>query len=149
MILVNKYYICDKDNNEKIYGYLNYSRFEGFKVKPRNNVKYDGIEVGKLTLVEPSLIEKVLRRKTKIKLNTYLNFLISFLEDEDNDDGNLSLVLDDVKRYKAIITNKYSKFLDARYIKKLLLKVNFIEDEMKDKIREYNKSLQTRKGKGR
>ena len=130
---MSKYYICDKDNKEIIYGYLNYNKNTGFKIKPRNNVKYDGIEVSRLILVEPCLIENVLKRKTKIKLNAYLNFLINIIEEEDYD-GALDLVLDDAKRYKAIIMNKYSKYLSPRYIKELLFRVKFVEEELKAKI---------------
>ena len=132
---MKKYYICDKDNKEIVYGYLNYNKNTGFRIKPRNKLKYDGIEVSRLILVEPSLIEKVLKRKTKIKLNAYLNFLISIIEDED-DDGALSLVLDDAERYKSIIMNKYSKYLSPRYIKELLFRVRFIEEQLKAKILE-------------
>ena len=146
---MSKYYICDKDNNEKIYGYLDYNNISGFKIKPRNNIKYDGVEVSKLTLVEPSLIEKVLKRKTKRQLNAYLNFLITLLSEEDTDPGDLGLVLDDTVKYKSIIVNKYAKFLDSKYIKELLARVKFVEDELKDKINEYNKSYETSKGKGR
>ena len=62
-----KRYICDKENNEKMQGYLDFNQIDGFKIKPRNKVKYDGIEVSKMTLVEPSLIEMVLKKKTKRK----------------------------------------------------------------------------------
>lgn len=145
---MSKYYICDKDNNEIIYGYLNYNKYTGFIIKPRNKVKYDGIEVSRLVLVEPSLIEKVLKRKTKIKLNAYLNFLISIIEDED-DDGALDLVLDDAKKYKAIIMNKYSKYLSPRYIKELLFRVKFIEEELKARILQQQTMQNTMGGKGR
>ena len=144
---MNKYYICDKDNKELVYGYLDYDKITGFKIKPRNNVEYDGIEVSRLILVEPYLIECVLKRKTRIKLNAYLKFLISTLETDDNDDSDLSAVLDDTRRYKRIIMNKYSKFLDPKYIKSLLFRVKFIEEELKSKI--YEQSKKTNYGKAR
>ena len=144
---MSKYYICDKDNKEIVYGYLNYDKDTGFRIKPRNRVKYDGIEVSRLILVEPLLIERVLKRKTKIKLNAYLNFLLSVIEDED-DDGALELVLDDAERYKAIIMKKYSKYLNPRYIKELLFRVRFIEAELKAKILEEQLKIQNSIGKG-
>jgi len=143
---MTKYYICDKDNNEIIYGHLDYDKINGFKIKPRNNIKYEGIEVSRMVLVEPKLIENVLKRKTKIKLNAYLNYLISTLED-DEDDSNLNLVLADADRYKNIIINKYSKYLDPKYIKELLLRVKFIEEELKEKI--YEQNFYNSKGRGR
>ena len=141
-----KYYICDKENNEIIYGHLDYDKVTGFKIKPKNNIKYEGIEVSRMVLVEPKLIEKVLKRKTKIKLNAYLNYLISTIEDDDDPD-NIDLVLDDAKRYKSIIINKYSKYLDHKYIRELLFRVKFVEEELKMKIFEQNFSKQNGRGR--
>ena len=128
-----KRYNFNKDNNI-VSGYIN-DNMSGFKIKPRNNIKYEGIEVSRMILVEPKLIQNVLKRKIKIKLNAYLNYLISTLEE---DDGDADLVLDDTLRYKRIIMNKYSKYLDPKYIKELLFRVKFVEEELKNKIYEDN-----------
>ncbi len=134
-----RYYICNKDNNEIIYGYIDYSRLHGFKIKPQNNVPYEGIEVSKLELIEPELIKKVLKRKIKHKLDMYLNFLFSILDDDNDDPEELSLVIDDLVKYKKIIMNKYSKFLDKSYINTLLKKVGMVEKELKLKLEELKK----------
>lgn len=129
-----KKYNFNKDNNI-VSGYIN-DKISGFKIRPRNNIAYEGIQVSRMVLVEPKLIENVLKRKIKIKLNAYLNYLISTVS--DGDDGDASLVLDDTLRYKRIIINKYSKYLDPKYIKELLVRVRFVEEELKNKIYEEN-----------
>ncbi len=144
-----RYYICDKDNNEIVYGYIDYSHLHGFKIKPRNNVPYEGVEVSRLVLMEPSLIENVLKRKTKHKLNTYLTFLFTVIDDDDDDPDELELVIDDVARYKNIIMNKYSKFLDKKYIKQLLHKVGMVELELNQKLKELTKQSTKSQGKSR
>lgn len=131
-----RYYICDKDNNEIVYGYIDYDKLTGFKVKPQNKVPYEGVEVSRLTLVEPELIQKVLRRKTKKQLNIYLQFLMTTLEDDSDDDEHLSLVINDIERYRNIIVNKYSKFLDKKYITNLLKNVDYIKQGLIDKLNE-------------
>ncbi len=131
-----RYYIVDRENTEIVHGYIDYDNIKGFNIKPQNTVPYEGIEVGHLTLVEPDLIKKVLERKTKRKLNAYLNFLLTVIDDDDSDGDALELVIDDVARYKSIIINKYSKFLDKKYINTLLKKVNMVERELKEKLRE-------------
>lgn len=141
-----KYYICDKENNEIVSGQINYEKITGFKIKPRNNIKYEGIEVSKMILIEPSLIENVLKRKIKLKLNAYLNYLISTLDDEE-DPSNLDLVLDDTKRYKSIIMNRYSKYLDPKYIRELLFRIKFVEEELKAKL--FEQSFSKYQGRGR
>ena len=144
-----RYYICDKDNNEIVYGYIDYNRLHAFKIKPQNNVPYEGVEVSRLVLVEPSLIENVLKRKTKHKLDAYLSFLFSVIDDDDDDPDDLELVIDDVTRYKNIIMNKYSKFLDKKYIKQLLKKVGMVELELKNKLEELTKQNTKSAGKSR
>lgn len=144
-----RYYICDKDNNEIVYGYIDYNRLHGFKIRPQNNVPYDGVEVSRLVLVEPNLIKKVLKRKIKHKLDAYLVFLFSVIDDDDEDPDTLELVIDDVSRYKSIIMNKYSKFLDKKYIKGLLKKVGMVELELKNKLEELTKQNVKSAGKSR
>ena len=136
-----KHYNFNKDNNI-VSGYIN-DQMSGFKIRPRNNVEYEGIQVSRMVLVEPKLIENVLKRKIKIKLNAYLNYLISTIEE---DDGDAALVLDDTLRYKSIILNKYSKYLDSKYIRELLFRVKFVEEELKSKV--YEESIM-RYGRGR
>lgn len=144
-----RYYICNKENNEIVYGYIDYNRLHGFKIKPQNNVSYEGVEVSHLVLVEPSLIENVLKRKIKHKLDAYLSFLFSVIDDDDDDSETLELVIDDVTRYKNIIMNKYSKFLDKKYISKLLKKVGMVELELKSKLEELTKMEVKTQGKSR
>ena len=134
-----RYYVCDKDNTEIIYGYIDYNKIKGFKVKPQNKLPYDGVEVSRLTLVEPELIKKVLKRKITKKLNAYLQFLLTYSDDED-DDGRISLVIDDIQKYKNLIINKYSKFLDKKYITALLKQVSLVEKNLEDKLQELIKN---------
>ena len=131
-------YITCRDNKEFVYGYVDYENIHGFDIKPQNNVPYSGIEVSHLTLVEPELIKNVLKRKIKRKLNTYLNYLMTIVSDDDSDPDSTALVIDDLERYKALIINKYSKFLDKRYLNTLLKKVGFVEKELQRKIKEIN-----------
>ncbi len=148
--MMNKrYYICDKDNNEIVYGYIDYNKISGFKIKPQNNIPYEGIEVSRLTLVKPELIANVLKRKTKHKLDTYLTFLFTVIDDDDDDPDALELVINDVDRYKNIIINKYSKFLDKKYIKRLMHKVSMVELQLKEKLEQLTKQTTKTQGKSR
>ena len=42
-------------------------KMRGFKVKPLNNVNYDGVKVDKLLIIKPSFVEKVLKRHSTPK----------------------------------------------------------------------------------
>ena len=107
-------------------------KMRGFKVKPLNNVNYDGVKVDKLLIIKPSFVEKVLKRKTKRKLEMYLEFIINNLESEDgNDSGKINIALNDLNRYKSIIKNNYRVYLDKLYYDTLMKKIDVIEKELK------------------
>ena len=122
------YYLYKKGNNIKII-YIDYDKLKGFNFQPKNNIKYDGIKVNKMVVIKPSMIEKVLRRKIKIKLDLYLKLIIKFIDDNDgtNSGGILGEALNDITRYRDIVMNKYRKYLDEKYLKMLLKKIALLE----------------------
>ena len=127
--------VKEQHNGEKVY--IDYTKFKGFKVKPRNHVKYDGIKVNSLVIIKPSFIEKLLKKKIKRKLDFYLQYIISIMDndnDEEGETGNLRLALDDLERYKSIVEYKYRKYLDQKYINLLLKKIELLEREIKMKL---------------
>lgn len=119
---------------------IDYDNMSGFKVKPRNKVN-DGLEVNSLTVTNPGFIDKVLKKKTKKKLELYLNYIIGIIDDEDDTaPEGVRIALDDLERYKTIIRNRYSKYLDEKYMELLLKKIELLKRELKKKIikLEYN-----------
>lgn len=112
------------------------SKIQGFKVSPRNHVDYDGIKVNQLVIINPSFVDKVLKRKTKRKLEIYLQYLISILDEDsgETDPGRLGMFLNDLTRYKSIINNNYRIYLDKLYYELLMKKINVIENELKSRL---------------
>lgn len=127
-------YICTKDNKIN-KGYFNEINLNGYNFKPKNRVKYNGIKVSHVTMFNPILTEKIIHKKIKIQMTYYLNILIALIED-DSDDQPATLALDSLKTYKAMLIDKYAKYLSPEYIKELFLQVKFIEDELRQKIKE-------------
>lgn len=129
------YYLYRKGNNTKII-YIDYDRLSGFNFQPKNTIKYDGIKVNKMVVIKPSMIEKVLKRKIKIKLDLYLKLIIKFIEDNAGEEsgGILSEALNDLTRYKDIVMYKYRKYLDDKYLKILLKKIALLEYELNNKL---------------
>lgn len=132
------YYVCKKGNDRQII-YLDYDKLKGFGFSPKNNVKYDGIIVNKMVVIKPSMIEKVLRRKIKRKLDLYLKLIIKFIESDDGSNGDtLREALNDLTRYKSIIRHKYQKYLDEKYLKILLKKISILEYELNSRFTNIN-----------
>lgn len=126
-----KHYTIAKSNHEKELVVINYDKLDGFKVIPKNSINYPGVKINSLVIVKPSFIEKVLKKKVKIKLDYYLKYLISLVDDDDSSDAHKAL--NDLTRYKEIVEYKYRKYLDDRYINVLLKKIAVLERELKAK----------------
>ena len=150
---MEKHYSIVKEqyNGDKVC--IDYSKIEGFKFKPRNNINYGGVKVNSLMIIKPSFIEKLLKKKVKRKLDLYLNYIISLMENsDDTDPTDLRHALNDLERYKSIVEYKYNKYLDNKYITLLLRKINILENEIKAKmiyVNENTYDLEETKGKSR
>ena len=133
-----KHYFVNKKNNNEII-YLDYNKLKGFDFSPKNKIKYEGIVVNKMVIIKPSMIEKVLKRKIKNKLDLYLKLIVRFIESEDSDSGeSIREALNDLTRYKSIIAHKYRKYLDEKYLKLLLKKIVILEYELNSKLVNLN-----------
>lgn len=126
-----KHYTIAKTNYNKELVVINYDKLDGFKVKPKGGINYPGVKVNSLIIVKPSFIEKVLKKKVRIKLDYYLKYLISIVDEDDSTDARKAL--NDLTRYKEIVEYKYRKYLDDRYINVLLKKIAVLERELKAK----------------
>ncbi|MBP3461279.1 MAG: hypothetical protein J6K21_02590 [Bacilli bacterium] len=125
--------VKEQYNGDKVY--IDYSKLNGFKVKPKNNIKYKGVKVNSLIIVKPSFIQKLLKKKVKRKLDFYLQYIISLMDNDDSESSSdLKLALNDLSRYKSIIEYKYRKYLDQKYINLLLKKMDILENEIKTKL---------------
>ncbi|MBQ9071576.1 MAG: hypothetical protein IJY25_00255 [Bacilli bacterium] len=129
-----KHYYIYKKGNEREVVYFNYSKLKGFDFTPKNKIK-DGVVVNKMVIIKPSMIEKVLRKKIKRKLDLYLKLIIKFIETEDSSsDDTLREALNDLSKYKSIVQYKYRKYLDEKYLKILLKKIALLEYELNSKL---------------
>ena len=96
---------------------------------------YDGIVVKSMTIINYGLVEQLLKKKIKKKLDSYLQFLISVLEEDDTDSGHLMFALNDLERYRRTIMNNYRVYLDKKYFKILMNKLDLIDQELRSKIK--------------
>ena len=130
-----RHYFIHKNKKDNKIIYIDYDKFKGFNFEPKNNVLYDGIKVNKMVVVKPSMIEKVLKRKIKRKLDLYLKLMIKYIEEDDGSNGSiLREALNDLTRYKQIIAYKYQKYLDTKYLNALYKKITILEYELSSRL---------------
>lgn len=129
----NYYLKKDKKTGEVIY--LEYDKIKGYNITPKSNI-YDAITVNKIVFVNPSLSEKIIKKKISIKLKN----LLKYLEDIDNsgstDEDGLRQSLMDAERLKLMILNEYRKYLGNTYQSLTLKKIQIIINQLRIKL--YN-----------
>ena len=125
----NYYLKKDKKTGEVIY--LEYDKIKGYNITPKSNI-YDAITVNKIVFVNPSLSEKIIKKKISIKLKN--------LEDIDNsgstDEDGVRQSLMDAERLKLMILNEYRKYLGNTYQSLTLKKIQIIINQLRIKL--YN-----------
>lgn len=112
---------------------IDYNKLKGFQVKPKRNIE-QGIQINKMVLINKSFIKKIIEKKNKIKLEHYLKYIISLIENEEEDGTSLKIALNDLEKYKRTIINTYRLYLESKYIELLLKKIEVYEHELRKKI---------------
>ena len=143
----NVKYLLVKDKKEESLE-TDLKKISGFVFNPQNNIKYDGILVDEIKLAKPELVEKVLKKKIKRKLSLYTQLIIELIDSSDEDDGTIDIVLNDLERYKRVISNNYKAYLSKKYLDLLLKKIDLLENELKTKQVFLNTNVE-KKGKAR
>jgi hypothetical protein len=129
-----KYHLYKRKTKERKVE-LNSKNEIGYIIKPKNQMKYEGIVVNSMSIINNELIQTLLKKKIKKKLDMYLQFLITVLDEDDTDAGHLMFALNDLERYRRLVINNYKKYLDQKYLKLLKNKMDLIEQELKSKIK--------------
>lgn len=131
---MTRHYLIIKSNDNQIC-YINYEIMSGITFKPLNSFNIDdGVIVAKMVLYDENLIVSVLKRKIKIKLNQYLNLILSDTDDDSSDPSKIRAALNSLTRFRTLVLNNYRKYLDDKYIEMLLTKIAVIEEELKNKL---------------
>ena len=126
-----KQYLISKEKYNGEIVYVNYDKLRGYKFTPKNNFPYDGIKVNEI--IKPSFVEKVIKRKIKNRLDFYLKLIIENLDGADDSDDTRK-ALGDLERYKKVINERYSIYLDDKYMELLNKKMDVIERELKNNL---------------
>ena len=135
---VNQKFLVVKNKDEKEIKYFEYDKVKGYNISPKNNVKFeDAINVNRMILINPSLIEKMVDKKVKRKF-AYLVNMISFVCDNDDDESGdgLYLALDQAEKFRMELINKFAL---------LEKKIAILEDELKLRIKYHVKDYEDTK----
>lgn len=132
----NYYLHKNKETGEIVY--LEYEKLKGYKITPKTKIE-DAIEVSKIMFVNPSLKEKLIKKKVEIKIR-YLLKVLEIIDTEGSDEGTIKQSIIDAERLRVNILNRYIKYLGNTFGSYSIKKINIILNQLK--IRLYNLNIQ-------
>lgn len=128
-------YFFDRDSKTGEIFYLDYDKIEGYNITPKTKIE-DAIRVNKIVFVNPSLSEKLIKKKIDIKVRYLLKKLQEIDDEDGNDEDGIRNTLMDAERLKLNILNNYVKYLGNTYQSLTLKKVQIIINQLRIKL--YN-----------
>ena len=151
---MEKTYRLKKEKKKKKIKSCNLKKIDGYIFTPKNKIKYPGITVTKFKAVNPEIIEKLLKKKVKKKLEDYLQYLFYLLNESNDEPGATDMVLDDLARYQQMVKNCYQKYLGEQYISELEKQIEYIKFCAKQREQElyqmrYMEQMETERKRGR
>ena len=133
------YYLHKNEKTGEIV-YLEYEKIKGYPITPKTKIE-DAIEVNKIVFVNPSLKEKLLKKKVEIKIR-YLIRLLEIIDTEGSDEGTIKQSIIEAEKLRMNILNRYIKYFGNTYGSYSIKKINMILNQLK--IRLYNINMQKR-----
>lgn len=136
----NYYLHKDKKTGEVLY--LQFDKIEGYPITPKIKIE-DAIKINKIIFVNPTLSEKLIKKKVEIKIRTLLKLLTEIESDPSGgEEGVIQATLIEAERLKLNILNKYVKYLGNTYGSYSIKKIQMIINQLRIKL--YNKINQRR-----
>lgn len=127
-----KYFVV-KDRNDLSITYFEYDKVQGYDLNPRNVKIKDAIDVNKMIVINPSMIEKLAFRKVKNKFDK-LYKLIMFLFNCDLDDDSIPTgyreALNEITKLRLELYTKYKNKLNKEDEEMFNNKLDILENEL-------------------
>lgn len=144
-------YLIIKNKDTKSCSNTSFKQLHGYKVVPKKpNIRNNMIKVNEMNLIDPILIDKLLRKKIEKKIEALIFKIVNVMDSDDDDDAKKALT--EAERLKYILVNEYQEFLEKEYIDKTSKKLQIIIDELRVRMMmryNYQNTNEETKGKSR
>ena len=110
-------YLVVKDKDSKSVTYFEYDKINGYNLKPKNTPFKDCINVNKMIIVNPSLIETLVTKKINNKFNKLIKLINYLYTDEDASGEGYRLALNEISKFRMELINKYRLYLSEEKLK--------------------------------
>ncbi len=133
--MLDKKYFIVKDKNTSAITYFEYDKMDGYDLSPKKGVKIeDAINVNKVVIINPSLAEKVAKKKMNVKFRKLLQLLNIIFETDDDTGTTYNEGLNEVSKLRTELINKYRKYLTEEEFNLMEKKLDILEQELKVRL---------------
>ena len=139
----NNRYLIVKEKNKKEIVYFEYDKLHGFNMSSKKkNIKLkDAINVNKMVIINPSMIEKLVDKKINVRMRKLINLIINIYDSDDDPGSSLMQALNEIEKFKREIINKYLNYMNKRQMSNLEEKIRMLEGEVTKKSYVINENF--------
>ncbi len=144
-------YLVVKTKDQKEIVYMEYDKLTGYDITPKNKKTFaDCIQVNKMILIQPSLIEKLVHKKVDRHFKRLLMLVTMLLETDDDTGTSLRECLNEVEKFRLEIKNKYREYLTKEELNLMAKKLMILNEEAKMRLSVLERTVKQEKvGKSR
>lgn len=133
--MLDKRYHIIKNKDDKSITYFEYDKMEGYDLSPKKGIKIeDAINVQKVVIINPTLANKVAKKKIDLKFRKLVTLLNVIFETDDETGSAYHQGLDEVNRLRMELINKYKKYLQESEFDTMEKKLGILEHELKVRL---------------
>lgn len=132
--MLNKKYLIVKDKNDSSITYFESNSMQGYDLTTKKNVKIkDAIDVSKVVIINPSLMNKVATKQVNLKFKKLLQFVTVIFDQTDDSDPATAyhLGLNEISKLRLEAKVKYYKYMKQEEIDVIEKKLDILEQELK------------------
>ena len=128
----NSHYLIVKDKNKKEIAYFEYDKLSGFNMTSKNkNIKLkDAINVNKMVIINPSMVEKLIDKKINIRMKKLINLILNIYDSDDDPGSAMMQALNEIEKFKREMINKYLNYMNKKQLGILEDKIRMLESEV-------------------
>ena len=141
--MLDKRYLIVKNKNDNAITYFEYDKMDGYDLSPKKGVKItDAINVNKVVIINPSLAQKVAKKKVDLKFRKLVELLNIIFETDDETGTAYHKGLDEIERLRSELIGKYKKHLTDDDFDLMEKKLGILEHELKVRLFYLEKELE-------
>ena len=133
--MISRRYHIVKNKEDKSITYFEYDKLDGYDISPKKSAKIeDAINVNKIVIINPSLANKVAKKKLDIKFKKLVQLLNIIFESDDDTGTAYHQGLDELERLRQELVDKYKKYLEDSEYDTMDKKLGILEHEIKVRL---------------